>query len=129
MDELSDLPCCNACAAPMEYIGMLSGILARPAIFTFKCTPCGNVRSFTDERLAAIEARDPVRQMFNYEARILSQKSSVVDVRRFQCATDTEAKGKARDFIQTLAVELWCDGRLVGRLPPKIATVGGRSEK
>jgi hypothetical protein len=53
--------------------------------------------------------------MNKYEAHVIGPAGTVVDVRRFECATDREAIERARQFVPALGVELRCEGRLVCR--------------
>jgi hypothetical protein len=118
MDDQSNVPSCEVCAAPMTYIGMLSRITARPFIVAFKCAPCGKVRSFSEDEFTppATLIAQPTR---DYEARIVGPRGGVADVRRFKCATDAEATERARSFVPMLGVELWCSDRFIGRYPAK----------
>ena len=60
--------------------------------------------------------------MQSYVAHILGPTGGVVDVRRFDCASDQEAIERARNFVPTLGLELRCMDRLVIRLSAKSLT-------
>jgi hypothetical protein len=59
------------------------------------------------------------RTSANYEAFIIGPTGKYVDVWRFGCGSDIEAIRRARDFFPSLGVELWRDGRIVGKYPAK----------